>query len=314
MGSVTLLLPARSRLAGAALPPALGKALGQADFSQQGAGSRAQLRRQFQLIPDHWPVAALTRALDAGDAASGAWLRADPVHVAPDMHGARLLAHGDAMGMTEEDARQLLPALRPVFGDAGFPLDTPHPARWYLCLPVGAKLPEFAEIEDVLGDDLLAHLPEGETGRRWRALMTETQVLLHQHPWNQQRVAQGKPAVNSLWFWGGGQLPDFVRTKFRHVRSHDVLVQALARVAGLQTEGGSQGEGDVLMDLRHLRDPERLAREAVLPLLDALRTKELESLHVDFEDGVCFFVKRGQQWRFWRRPLSRFDAASASSS
>jgi hypothetical protein len=43
----------------------------------------------------------------------------------------------------------------------------------------------------VLGDDLFSHLPEGEGGRRWRALMTEAQVLLHNHSWNQQRAAQG---------------------------------------------------------------------------------------------------------------------------
>ncbi len=311
MGSATLLLPARSRLNGMPLPQALGKALAQADRSRVEPGLRAQLRRQFQLIPDHWPVAALTRMLDAGDAASGAWLRADPVHVSPDMHGARLLAHGDALAMTEEDALQLLPALRPVFGDAGFPLDAPHPARWYLRLPAETKLPAFTEIDDALGDDLLAHLPDGEAGRRWRMLMTETQVLLHHHPWNARRTAQGKPAINSLWFWGGGRLPDFVRTGFRQVRSHDVLVQALARAAGVELEGGSPDEGNVLLDLHHLRDPEQLVAEAVSPLLDAVRRRELEALCLDFEDGMRFVSKRGQQWRFWRRPLSRLDAPTA---
>jgi hypothetical protein len=67
----------------------------------------------------------------------------------------------------------LLPALRPLFGDAGFSLDAPHPSRWYLRVPRDSRLPEFATPEEVLGEDLFAHLPQGDLGRRWRALLTE---------------------------------------------------------------------------------------------------------------------------------------------
>src|SRR3546814_4888309 len=78
--------------------------LGRADRAQSGDdGRRAQLRRHFRLTPDHWPMAALTRQMDAGDAAGAAWLRADPSYVRPDINGARLLAIGAALGMDEED-------------------------------------------------------------------------------------------------------------------------------------------------------------------------------------------------------------------
>ena len=60
MASATLLLPARAQLAGD-LPAQAGKALARADRDQDEAGERAQLRRHFRLVPDHWPVAALTR-------------------------------------------------------------------------------------------------------------------------------------------------------------------------------------------------------------------------------------------------------------
>src|SRR3546814_13527139 len=76
--------------------------LGRADRAQSGDdGRRAQLRRHFRLTPDHWPMAALTRQMDAGDAAGAAWLRADPSYVRPDINGARLLAIGAALGMDE---------------------------------------------------------------------------------------------------------------------------------------------------------------------------------------------------------------------
>lgn len=308
MASATLLLPPRSRLAGQPLPPAFAKALAQADRESAAPGEREQLRRHFQLIPDHWPVAALTRQLDAGDAAQSAWLRVDPAHVAPDMGGARMLSHGQGLALDAEDVAQLLPALKPLFGDAGFALDAPHPSRWYLRLPREARLPVFAAPDEVLGEDLFAHLPEGELGRRWRALLTETQVTLHNHPWNALRVSRGKPAVNSLWFWGAGQLPDFVRTQYRQVKGNDVLLRALANIAGVANAAADAQEVDALVDLRHLRDLALLAGDAVQPLLGALRKREILSLALDFQDGAVFQLRRDQRWRFWRKPLAKLEA------
>lgn len=305
MASATLLLPLASRFAGQPLPSALAKVLAQADRETGQASDRGQLRRHFQLIPDHWPIAALTRQLDAGDAAQSSWLRVDPAHVAPDMGGARLLSHGEALALTREDVAQLLPALRPLFGDAGFALDAPHPSRWYLRLPRESRLPEFATPDDVLGEDLFAHLPQGELGRRWRALLTETQVVLHNHPWNAMRASMGRPAVNSVWFWGAGASPDFVRTRYRQIKGNDVLLRALASAAGVSQETTEADQVDALVDLRHLRDLGLLASEAVQPLLHAVRQRELQSLTLDFEDGLVFQLRRDQRWRFWRKPLSK---------
>ena len=304
MASATLLLPLASRFAGQPLPPTLAKVLAQADRESGEPGDRGQLRRHFQLIPDHWPVAALTRQLDAGDAAQSSWLRVDPAHVAPDMGGARMLSHGEGLALTAADVDQLLPALRPLFGDAGFSLDAPHPSRWYLRLPRESKLPLFAPPDEVLGEDLFAHLPEGDLGRRWRALLTEAQVVLHNHPWNAMRISLGKPAVNSLWFWGAGASPDFVRTRYRQVKGNEILLRSLAGAAGVPNALDASEEVDALVDLRHLRDLGLLASDAVQPLLHAVRNRELQSLTLDFENGVIFQLRREQRWRFWRKPLS----------
>ena len=118
MATITLLLPERTRLPGP-LPAAIGRVLGRADHSHGEPGARAQLRRHFRLVPDHWPVAALTRLVDVREGIGGnvadTWLRADPAHVAPDINGARLLGWGDGLGLDDGDVRAFLPALRPLF-------------------------------------------------------------------------------------------------------------------------------------------------------------------------------------------------------
>lgn len=308
MAIATLLLPARRRLAGQALPADVGRALGRADRTVAAAGEHEQLRRHFRLVSDHWPVAALTRQMDARDAEGAMWLRADPARISPDINGARMLAHGEALALDEEDVRQLLPPLKPLFGDAGMLLDAPHPSRWYLRLSKDARLPAFASIDDVLGDDLFAHLPDGDDGRRWRALMTEAQITLHNHPWNAQRIREGKAPVNSLWFWGAGTLPTSVTSPYKQIKGQETLLRALSLAAGISADGDPGQAVDALIDLRHLRQLDLLAREALQPLLAALARGELQRLNLDFADGAQFGLERAQRWRFWRRGLDRLES------
>lgn len=313
MIAATLLLPSRARFAGQVLPGAIARTLGRADRSQAGeAGERAQLLRHFDLLPRGWPVAALTREFDAGDAPLSAWLRADPVYVRPDINGARLLAHDRAMQLGRDDIEALLPALRPLFGDTGFTIDAPTPTRWYLRLPREAKLPVFAAPADALGADLFEHLPEGPEGRRWRALLSEAQVVLHNHPHNAARISAGKPPVNSLWFWGGGILPDHVTTSLASVHSDDTTLLALASAAGAQAAPLAAAfvpmAARTLHDLRALRGVASLANAWIAPALAAVQRGELECLHLDFEDGAGFAIEKRQRWRLWRKPLASLDA------
>ncbi len=312
----TLLLPARARLAGTSLPDSVARALGRADVLPVGEpGERAQLSRHFELLPRGWPVAALTRALDAGDAPLSAWLRADPAYVRPDINGARLLACGEALQLERRDAEALLPALRPLFGDAGFPLDAPDPHRWYLRLPREARLPTFAAPADALGADLFDQLPGADDGaspegRRWRALLSEAQVVLHNHPHNAARIAAGRLPVNSLWFWGAGIAPDHVAARAAAVTGDDSLLRALATAAGVDVAPladafAPPGE-DTLVDLRGLRDPARLHAGWLGPAIAAVQRRDLERLVLDFEDGARLAIAPGHRWRGWRRPMRAF--------
>lgn len=309
MDPATLLLPPRASFGAQRLAPSIARAIGQADRLLLQGTQRARI---FDVLPRGWPLAAVTRQRDAGDAQISAWLRADPAHVRPDINGARLLAYGSALELSAQDCEELLRPLRPLYGDAGFHLDAPLPSRWYLRLPREAKLPTFTDPEDALGADLFEHLPEGPEGRRWRALLSETQVVLHNHPLNARRAAQGRAPVNSLWFWGASVLPDHVRSPFAVVHSDDDGFQAFAAAAGIKAAALpprlQAGEGAQVFDLRRERDLAALQSNWIAPLLEAMRSGCLREATLDFDDGTGFILRAGQRWRFWRRPVARLDA------
>ena len=309
MASATLLLPARDSFGGQRLTADVAKAMGRAD-RQSVSGS--QSARLFDILPRGWPVAAVTRQRDAGDATLGAWLRADPAYVRPDINGARLLAYGDALALTQEEAGELLRPLRPLFGDSGFPIDAPTPSRWYLRLPREARLPTFNGPDEALGADLFEHLPDGPEGRRWRTLLSEAQVILHNHPVNARRAAAGKAPVNSLWFWGAGVLPDHVTTAHTAIFSDDDATRAFATMAKaaampLPARWGTAG-GERVFDLRHVRDLAVLQSQWLEPMLRDLTGGHIQSATLDFADGTRFLLRASQRWRFWRRPLRAIAA------
>lgn len=308
MAHLTLLLPARERLA-PAVPPTLAFWLARGERDGDAtAGREAALRECFEFTGATIPHAALTRSLDAGDAASALWLRADPSWVMADAVTLRLMACGD-VALSADESAELARALKPLFGDSGFPLEAATPARWYLRCPPGAQLPAFAAPHDALGDDIARHLPEGEQGRRWRHLLNEAQVILHNHPVNAARAGRGIAPVNSVWFWGAGKLPDWVRTPATHVFSEDLAVRALAGLAAVpvvtpEPDALAVAADDgvhAIVDLGAARDAAALERDWLGPIQAKLASRALAYVRLVGADGVRARYQRSHRWRFWRR-------------
>lgn len=308
MNRLTLLLPPRRVLAADALlangPLAWWLARGDA-APAAAAGREAALRESFQFAGTTLPVAALTRQADCQDAAGALWLRADPAYVRADMATARLLACGE-LGLSAEDCEALLRPLKPLFGDSGFPIDAPAPSRWYLRAPAGTPLPAFTPPEQAFGDDLRLHLPEGSEGRRWRSLLNEAQIVLHNHPLNAQRMARGQLPVNSLWFWGAGSLPQWVNTPLARVLTGDSVLAALAAqtsctVLAPRADALAGFTGDTLLDLDDPAVLAALARDWLPAVQQALVQGRIDQLQLRFVDGTRARYRHADRWRFWRR-------------
>jgi hypothetical protein len=309
VAALTLLLPELRRIDVPDTSP-LARWLARGDeLSKTQAGRDVALRECFEFLGTAFPHAALSRSLESSDARDASWLYADPAYVIADAVTVRMLACG-ALGLTEEESHELAKPLKLLFGDAGFPLETSASGRWFLRCPSGSPLPSFAPPSQVLGDDLARHLPSGENERQWRHLLNEAQVILHNHPINEHRAREGKAPANSLWFWGAGSLPEWVRTPFSHLASRSEDAIALAKLAKVSIDisldtATIKSTDNVLFDAAELSA--ELRETALLKIDEALRAKRLSRVEIKSADGSRYRYDYSHRWRFWR-PIRSINA------
>lgn len=300
--ALTLLLGARRHFAGQVLSPGFSRALARAEREDLAEGELAQLQRQFRVRPaGAWPSAALIEGLQLrpDERQRDQWLRADPVWLQADLSTARLMAWGN-LGLSAEEAEALLRPLKPLFGDAGFPIEQREPEAWCLRIPRESRPPSFPHPLDALGGDAFAQLGSGSETRRWRALLAEAQVLLHEHPVNEARRRAGRPPANSLWFWGGGLWPDQVEGPVGTVVTVDPELLGFAHAAGCPTTDAVDATRPGLIDLRSQRQW-RTIEDVCGVARAAFGTAALDLLLIDFADGHRVRFTPGQRWRFWCR-------------
>ena len=263
------------------------------------------------------------------------WLIADPVHLR--FHQERLiLADGASLAISAEEAQALADGLNAHFADLGrFHVTVAD--RWYLHLADDAPLNRYVAppLSTVTGRSVEHLLPELLHERPMRTLMNEIQTVLHAHPVNQRRADEGRLPINSLWFWGNGQLPPRRETDFDGVWSLNPLARGLARAAGVRThpvpDDAERFFEHAAPDTAHLIVLEDLAgpvqfengaayRAAIesletrwfAPLRTALFKGRLKSLHIEASTvyaKVGWQCRRSDQWKLWVRPRPLADLA-----
>jgi hypothetical protein len=272
------------------------------------------------------PVAAVTRQWDARDAGNHWWLRADPVHLRADRDRIVMLGN-TALSIAKEEYEQLAAELNKHFADEAWDLTAVNARRWYLRLASDPGI-RTEPLSAVVGQDILHHMPHGLNERHWRGLMNEVQMVLHASAVNAVREAQGQLPINSLWFWGGGRLPQAAQGSWAHVWGNDELTRSLAALtdvpcATLPTSAAEwledQISGDHLIVMDALQEKiaignvegwreflETLHDYWLLPLLNALKRRRLDALNLYPADGTVFRITGRGVRRWWvrRRPLA----------
>ena len=180
------------------------------------------------------PVAAVSLAGESGEAhrTDGGWLRADPVHLRID-RDALTLHDASILDVQAHEARELVADLQRHFAP-DLQWHVAAPDRWYVRV-APAELPRTTPLAQARGRNVFGLLPKSQGRLRWAAALTEAQMLLASHDVNRAREATGRPAINSVWFWGEGERPASLPCTYGDVHGEDAFARGLARLSAART-------------------------------------------------------------------------------
>ena len=93
------------------------------------------------------------------------------------------------------------------------------------------KMPPISERlsppNELIGEGIRQFMPEGNAVRELVFVMNQAQIILHNHAYNKKLVAENKDPVNSIWFWGNGELANLPSFRQRYEKSASIISASL---------------------------------------------------------------------------------------
>jgi hypothetical protein len=239
-------------------------------------------------------VAAAALCADQG-AVNAAWACvATPVRYQAEMSNVRMPADG-ILTLTPAGALTLASDFNRVWKGSGIRMTAARSGQLF-CIFDRALDVVTRDPEEVLERHIEEFLPAGEDAARLKQLISETEMWLFEHEANRARAELNLPAVNGLWFWGGGApvaaLPDVQGW----AAGDDLFFNAFDRSREEEFPSGVIAVACVPGSKQWQAVESRWLHSAA----DKLRTRRISRLEISAADR-CFTVTARGLRRFWRR-------------
>ena len=113
-----------------------------------------------------------------------------------------ILLKPEELALSDAESRQVLSAMQPYFAEDGLQVVYESPLVWRVTGHLIDGLP-LASIERVSGQSIQTWMPNLQQAKTLQRLQSEMQMLLYQHPVNDERSLKGRWTVNSFWMHRG---------------------------------------------------------------------------------------------------------------
>jgi hypothetical protein len=275
--------------------PLLERLIARADDWVPVADWRADAFRVIAPHAAHMPaVAAVALCADRG-AVSAAWVcAATPVHYVAEMASVRLGIDG-MLALSPAGAETLASDFNRVWKGSGIHLTTARSGQLF-CIFDRALEVATRDPEDVLGRHIEEFLPTGADSGRLQQLISETEMWLFEHEANRARVKLNLPAINGLWFWGGGAPVASVPIVQGWAAGDDLFFNAFSVPRDDKFPSGVIASGCAPGSDQWQEVESRWLRPAV----EKLRAGRIGRLQISAADR-CYTVTARGLHRFWRR-------------
>lgn len=258
-----------------------------------------------QSTPDY-PVAAICAASDGLEVDDAYWLRADPVHLVLQ-RDCFSLHEAVPLPIDAAHAKTMVASLNQHFNQDGLRFLIGNSGAWYLRteqnLDIKTSLPSVAA-----GKNIHQFMPQGLAASKWLVVLNEVQMLLFEHTANVARESLGEPAANSIWFSGGGKMPQGLPliNNIHAIFADSIFYQGLAKHTGAPCQ-------EVPISLSNILNQQAQQVRLQLPntntsvwfqyLLIALKTKKITQLTLNlgfYEKSLITTIKPLDTYKFWR--------------
>lgn len=251
------------------------------------------------------PSAAVTRTGDAGARAREFWLHLQPMHFLAGLDRlTAVMLHG-ASSVARAELAELEPTIGAHLRTVGLELVTTSQGTWLVhsarAFDVQTSPPEVAT-----ASPLEQAMPAGRDAPALRRLMTELQMLLHEHPVNVARQRRGVPEINAVWVHGVGEIRELQRYALPQAFGDDLYLRGIYRLndsdvtsappdaQALLARLGSRAVAVVAAD-----DVDVLEAAWIAPLARALATGAIARLEIVI-DRWTVTIARHALLKFWR--------------
>ncbi len=271
-----------------------------------------------------FPIAAITKLVDDDHSLAGPWMRADPVHLVAGRQGLVLMDES-TFTLDQHDALVLAADVKDILAERGMILEAPTTNRWYITMDVAPDI-KTIPVHEVAGRDIHYYMPAGKDQQAWAQLLNEIQMTLHGSQVNTERERRGERAVNSLWFWGCGELPILVKCPWTRVFTDEEIAKGFSVLANIPCAELpdsiddalelAEDEDDVLavmsFGLRHSQYHDLKGWQDFIAYLeefwfseaiDCIKSKEIEELTL-ITEYQQFTIRKSSLYQFWKRPKS----------
>jgi hypothetical protein len=255
----------------------------------------------------HYPSAAVTRSGDAAERARDFWLHLQPMHFMAGLDRlTAVMLHG-----ASRVARAELAELEPIVGAhlraEGMQLVTTSQGDWLVHVDRALDL-QTAPPEIAATSALEQAMPKGRDAPALRRLMTELQMLLHEHPVNVERTRRGLPEINAVWFHGAGEIRDLQHYALPQAFGDDLYLRGIYRLNDSDVTAAPPDARSLLARINSRAvavvaadDVDVLEAAWIAPLSRALTAGVIARLEIVIDlCGVT--VPRPALLKFWRGP------------
>ncbi len=135
------------------------------------------------------------------------------------------------------EARELIKTLQEYLGGDDFEFYPGISYRHLLVWKNGRDQLRFTPPHDITTHSVEDHLPQGEGAEALIELTNSAQMLLANHPVNQQRIDNGELPANSIWLWGHGRKPQMESYQQRFDLTGSVI-SAVDLIKGIGVNAG----------------------------------------------------------------------------